>query len=273
MARKKKNKPQGKRLLWLAIVIIGGILISRYLTPSQGGASTNYSCSLAVPTFTTTPAKSQIIEHMGYTVSYNSHTKNPNWVGYELTDEEAQGTVGREEGFTPDPLVKGAQADDDDYKRAGWDRGHMAPAADMKWSKQAMEESFYLTNVSPQNSSLNRGAWKKIEELTRDKAELYGRVIVVTGPIFEGTGQKSIGRNRVKIPDAFFKVLLTDYNSTYRAVGFVCKNRAEKKKPKEYAMSVDDVERITGLDFFAELPDEMEENAEKDYSAGFWGLH
>ena len=272
MAKKRKKK-SGKhgRLLWVILFVIAGIVISKYIEPAAS-ESTNYSCELAVPAFTVTPAKSQIIEHIGYTVSYNSSTKNPNWVGYELTAEEVQGVVGREENFTCNPLVKGAQATDEDYKNSGWDRGHMAPAADMKWSKQAMEESFYLTNVSPQNKNLNRGVWKKLEELTRDKAELYGRVIVVTGPIFNGTKQKSIGENRVKIPDAFFKVLLTDYNGKYRAIGFVFENKAGKKKLKEYAVNIDDVESITGLDFFTQLPDETESEVERSYSAPFWGL-
>lgn len=273
MAKKRKKKSaKPNRLLWVILFVIAGIVISRFINPTQGGSIANYSCELAIPTFTHSPAKSQVIEHIGYTVSYNSNTRNPNWVGYELTAEEVEGVVEREESFCCDPLVWGAQACDDDYKNSGWDRGHMAPAADMKWSKQAMEESFYLTNVSPQNQKLNRGVWKKLEELTRDKAELYGRVIVVTGPIFNGTKQKSIGENKVRIPDAFFKVLLTDYNGKYRAIGFICENKAGKKKLKEYAMSIDKVEEITGLDFFNQLPDETEDEMEKSFSAPFWGL-
>lgn len=269
--KRKKRRAAPNRLLWIVLFVIAGIVTSKFITPAAG-ESTKYSCELAVPAFTTTPAKSQIIEHIGYIVSYNSSTKNPNWVGYELTAEETAGVVGREADFTCDHLVKGAQAIDYDYKNSGWDRGHMAPAADMKWSKQAMEESFYLTNVSPQNQKLNRGVWKKLEELTRNRAELYGSVIVISGPIFNGTGQKSIGENRVKIPDAFFKVLLTDYNEKYRAIGFICKNEAEKKRLKEYAMSIDDVEEITGLDFFTQLPDEVECKVECSFSAPFWGL-
>lgn len=274
MAKKRKSKKakSPNRLLGFIIAVIIGVVISKCITPAQKSERADYSCSLATPVFITKPAKSQVIEHIGYTVSYNSSSKNPNWVGYELTAEEVEGVVEREQDFVLDPMVKGAQADDDDYKNSGWDRGHMAPAADMKWSKQAMEESFYLSNVSPQNKNLNRGVWKKIEELTRDKAELYGRVIVVTGPVFKGTKQKSIGKGKVKIPDAFFKVLLTDYNNTYRAVGFVCDNKGGKKKADECAMSIDKVEEITGLDFFSQLPDETENLMEKGYSAPFWGL-
>lgn len=271
--RKKKKQPATNKILWVAAIVAAGILISYFIEPRQAESSADYSSDLAVPVFTATPTKSQIIEHLGYTVSYNSSTKNPNWVGYELTAEEAAGVVGREAGFCCDPMVRGTQACDDDYKNSGWDRGHMAPAADMKWSKQAMEESFYLSNVSPQNKNLNRGVWKKLEELTRDKAELYGRVIVITGPIFNGDKQGSIGYSRVKIPDAFFKVLLTDYNGKYRSIGFVCKNKAEKKRLTEYAMSIDEVEELTGLDFFTALPDETENEVEKSYSAPFWGLY
>lgn len=275
MAKKRKKKQATpNRLLWIVLFVVAGVIISNFIEqPTTAAADICHGNNLATPTFTNNVTKSQIIEHIGYTISYNSNTKNPNWVGYELTADEVEGVVTREETFVTDPLIRGAQACDDDYKNSGWDRGHMAPAADMKWSKQAMEESFYLSNVSPQNKNLNRGVWKRLEELTRDKAELYGRVIVVTGPIFNGKGEKSIGKNRVKVPDAFFKVLLTDYNGKYRAIGFVCNNRAEKKRLKEYALSIDKVENITGLDFFAPLPDEIESEVEKNFSTAFWGLH
>lgn len=214
----------------------------------------------------------QLVEHKGYTLCYNNSTRNAHWVGYELTDEEAQGVVERGEKFCCDPLVRGAQATDDDYRGSGWDRGHLAPAADMKWSKEAMDESFYLSNVSPQNKNLNRGVWKKLEELCRDKAELYGRVVIVTGPIFYSDRPKTIGKKRVAVPDAFFKVLLSDYNGTYRTIGFLMENKAGKKGLKEYARSVDEIEEITGIDFFSALPDDTEERVEKAYSTAFWGI-
>lgn len=266
--RKKKRSDSAGKLLAVAIIIIIAIAANRFFTTT---GNIEYSEDLSVPQFTA-PTNSQIIKHLGYTVSYNNDTRNPNWVGYELTAEEVQGTSSREESFCCDPMVRGVQADDNDYKNSGWDRGHLAPAADMKWSKQAMEESFYLSNVSPQNKKLNRGMWKKLEEHCRDKAELYGRLIIITGPVFTNVEHKTIGENRVKVPDAFFKVMYSDYNGKARAIGFIFENKAGKKKLKEYARSVDEIETITQLDFFATLPDDIEEEMEKAFSAPFWGI-
>lgn len=224
---------------------------------------------LAIPQFTKS-TKSQVIEHAGYTVSYNEQRRNPNWVAYELTADEVDGTEPRDSKFIPDPNVIGRQAVDDDYKHSGWDRGHLAPAADMKWSEQAMDESFYLSNISPQNSNLNRGVWKSIEELTRDNAHRYGEILVVTGPVFtDKKGLGYIGENRVLIPNAFYKVLLA-YDNGYTGIGFYCENVAGKKKLDTYAKSIDEIEEITGIDFFHQLPDDVEAEVEKAYSWDNW---
>ncbi len=270
--RKKKEKKAPNRILALVAVLLVGIFLSRYIAPAGPEISTaQYDEELTIAQ-TDNGIKSQIVRHTGYTLSYNNDTRNANWVGYELTDEEVAGVVERGENFTPDPLVMGVQAVDDDYKKSGWDRGHLAPAADMKWSRRAMDESFYLSNVSPQNKQLNRGTWKKLEELCRDKAELYGKVTIVTGPVFYGKKKRSIGKNKVLIPDAFFKVLLSDYRGTCRTIGFLCENTAGKKGLKECARSVDEIEKIARIDFFAALPDSIEASAEASFSTAFWGI-
>lgn len=269
MAKKKRKKKDNKRILWLVIVVFAGVVLSHFMQAGNTTPPEHYSNDLAVPA----GSDNQIIVHKGFTLSYNNDTRNPDWVGYELTDEEVkEAVVQREEDFYCDPLVRGTQATDEDYRKSGWDRGHIAPAADMKWSKQAMQESFYLSNVSPQNKNLNRGAWKKLEELCRDKAELYGKVIIVAGPLFKGKKAKTIGNNKVRVPDAFFKVLLTYYGNKYHAIGFIFDNKTEKKKLAEYARSIDEIEKESGFDFFYQLPDEEEKEIEKTYSTAFWGV-
>lgn len=125
-----------------------------------------------------------IVEHIGYTTAYNHTTLTPNWVAYELTKTEANGELPRNDAFAQDEALKGRQADLSDYKGSGWDRGHMAPAADMKWSEQAMLESFLLTNMCPQNHTMNAGCWEKTEEMGRRIAKQYGKVYIVCGPIY-----------------------------------------------------------------------------------------
>lgn len=270
MAKKKKSRV-GKKLFKIVLCIAIAFIATQWL-PTRSAAMTGEShCEneILLPRFVQ-PTKSQVIEHIGYTVSYNEQRRNPNWVAYELTDKEAAGKEPRASKFIPDPLVIGNQATDDDYRRSGWDRGHLAPAADMKWSEQAMDESFYLSNISPQNNNLNRGVWKSIEELTREIAVKYKNVLVVTGPVFTNeNGLGSIGENRVLIPNGFYKVLLINDNG-YKGIGFYCENVAGKKKLITYAHSIDYIEELTGIDFFHKLPDEIEYFVESEYDWSVW---
>lgn len=204
----------------------------------------------------------QLIRHLGYTVSYDADYKTPQWVAWTLTRSEAAGTEPRAKKFRPDPMIRGAKAYTTDYKNSGYDRGHMAPAADMKWSEQAMEESFYMSNVCPQNRNLNRGDWKDLEDKTRDWAQRYGAVSVAAGPIYTSRRPLRIGANRVAVPDAFFKVLLVNYPRNPQAYGFVFANKAGSHPLTYYQLTVDDVESLAGMDFFPALPDEIEQRIE-----------
>ena len=155
----------------------------------------------------------QIVEHSGYAVSYNTVTLCPNWVAWELASDETWGETSRTDEFTQDPSVASwRQAESRDYTRSGYDRGHMAPAADMRWSVESMVESFYMTNVCPQDNGLNAGMWLTLEKKCRGWAKRYGRVWIVCGPIFtnvEPLGQ--IGEAGVWVPRSFYKVVLREY--------------------------------------------------------------
>jgi endonuclease G len=216
--------------------------------------------------------KEQIITHTGFTVSYNSDWKIPNWVAYELTKEEVGGIVPRYDTFMPDPNISYTQsATNNDYKNSGWDRGHMAPAADMKWSEQAMKESFYFSNICPQNRNLNAGIWKDLEEQVRSLATQKGNLYIVCGPIVP-KNPRTIGNNKVAIPDAFFKVLLQNDNGEWSAIAFMFANESGRKPLATYAMSVEDMQIITGIDFFPSLPDNIEEKIESHVDFTKWNI-
>ena len=203
----------------------------------------------------------RIITHKGYTVSYNYDWKIPNWVAYELTDWEVEGEVPRSDRFKPDPMVpQGMTATTNDYKYSGYDRGHMAPAADMKWDEQVMKESFYLSNICPQNPNLNGGVWKDLEEQVRDLASQKGKIFVVCGPIVNDISN-TIGENKVVVPQAFYKVIY-DLTPPQKMIGFIIPHRSSDQPLQVFAVSVDEVEKQTGLDFFSKLPDDLEERLE-----------
>ena len=206
----------------------------------------------------------QIIQRTGYTLSYHAKHRTPQWVAWELTKEETRGNEERTNEFQPDPDVMGAKVVTYDYSHSGYDRGHMAPAGDMKWSKKAMQESFYMSNICPQNHNLNTEDWNDLENKSREWARRYGKVYIVCGPIYNGTRNEYIGDHRVKVPDAFFKVILINHDRKQAALGFYFENKAGERPLSEYLVSVDKLEDMTGLDFFSALPDEIENRLEKE---------
>lgn len=214
-------------------------------------------------------APEQIISYLGYTLSYNNGTRLPNWVAYELTAEEAEGENPRKDRFRQDPQAYGPQGDKEDYKHSGWDRGHMAPAGDFKWSEEAMDETYYFTNICPQNTQLNTGDWKELEEQCRRWAVKYGKLYIVCGPIVQENRHGTLGENKVVIPDKFYKVVLIPVEGEWHAAGFIFDNPPKRKsrisgKPpvkrplKSYMEDIGEIEQMTGIDFFPKLSGEME---------------
>ena len=217
--------------------------------------------------------KEQIIRHEGYTVSYNSDYRIANWVAYELTSKEAKSKKAtRSNKFVPDPLVKGATALNEDYTRTGYDRGPLAPAGDMKWSMKAMRESFYLSNICPQDPDLNRGIWKELEEQIRLWASENGSLLVVTGPIITDDLRR-LGKNRVGIPKRFFKVVCTQTAGRLEGVGFLFDNRDYGDTSlRSMMIPIDSVESVTGIDFFPSLPDSIERPMEASVNKSCWSI-
>ena len=214
-----------------------------------------------------------LLEQYGYTVSYNPDLCIPNWVAWELNAEKLVERESRNSKFVPNPkLPEDMAVTTKEYTGSGWDRGHMCPAGDNKYHWRAMNESFYMTNICPQNHNLNRGDWKELEEACRRWAEVEP-VYIVCGPINYRTPKYGyIGKTfKIRVPDAFFKVVLTGMQSGKpRAIGFIYKNEAGNNKRDKYVNSVDEVERITNMDFFASLPDKIESKIESTYNLNDW---
>lgn len=273
---------KNKNLFKLILVVIAGIVLLatagvRTFGKAKKSADTQMTQPsadvpdrLEIPRCTESRAE-QVIEHTGYTVSYNSDWCTPNWVAYELTKDETYGHEERTDHFDPDPDVKGVCPTYRDYSRSGYDRGHMAPAGDMKWDETAMRESFYLSNICPQDHNLNKGDWNTLEEKARYWARKFGNVYIVCGPIMS-KNPETIGYNNVAVPDAFYKVFLTQINGEWQTIGFVFQNQPGERPLISYCKSVDDIEKITGIDFFPSLDDNIEDQIEAHYSASLWGL-
>ena len=216
-----------------------------------------------------TEKKEQIIYHTGFTLSYNETHEQASWVAYELTANELIKKVNRSNNFKKDPKVKTVSALPSDYLRSGYDRGHLAPAADLSWSPTTMQESFYMSNMSPQKPGFNRGIWKKLESYVRQWAYENKSIYVVTGGILSSV-KTSIGESNVGIPLYYYKVILDYTQPEIKGIGFILPNSSSSKPLQNFAVSIDEVERRTGIDFFYNLPDIDEQKIESTFNVSSW---
>ena len=205
-------------------------------------------------------------------LSFNPQYHIPNWVAWELTADETSGEISRTNKFSADPEIP-ESAETWDYNYSGYDRGHMAPAGDMRWNREAMEQTFLMTNICPQVKSLNAGSWKNLEEKCRQWAQADSAIYIVCGPVIDGKPIEYIGDTRVYVPRQFFKVIISPYANPARGIGFIMPNGKVPGGMQACAVPIDSVESLTGHDFFASLPDDIEADVESQCDFHYWSTH
>lgn len=213
----------------------------------------------------------KILCRKGYLLAHDSVRKTPVWVIEYLTAEKVSGSLSRKDAFKADPyLPKGQRAELSDYKNSGYDKGHMAPSADMTWDEEAMAESFYLSNMVPQvGIGMNRGIWKDLEELVRKWAIARGSVYIFTGPIYGGETTGDIGKNKVAVPTQLYKIVYDE--SKAEAISFIMPNSKllSADMPK-YIVTIRDIEKLTGLDFLSVLDKNVQDTIETKKPDTLW---
>jgi len=236
---------------------------SSNLQSSNPSTQSSWAMPAILPTETVT-------QHSAYSLVYNHKHMQAKWVAYNLTYGNTVGGAERSSKFSIDPSISPRTAVTSDYTKTGYDRGHLAPAGDMKFSAQAMAESFYMSNVSPQLPGFNRGIWKKLEEQFRSWAPSSHPVFIATGPVLTDPITAHIGQScSISVPQRFYKVML-DTASPMRAIAFVLHNVSSAEPLSRFAMSIDEAEKITGLDFFPKLNDIQEAKIEKTLLLQQW---
>jgi len=234
-------------------------------SPEEAESSPYDNLKLGVPGMTDV-----VIDRRGYALGYSEEFEQPLWVAYLLTADEVRNRkTGRTDDFRIDPYISTGSARLEDYAKNGFDRGHLAPAADMGWSAKTMSESFYFSNMTPQAPDFNRGVWRKLEEKVRDWAVDYGELYVVTGPVPARSG-RTIGDNKVAVPPACYKVIYAPRAKPPAMIGFVLPNARSSRQLEEFAVPVDAVEALTGLDFFSKLNDPEQGRLESAVNPGQW---
>lgn len=210
----------------------------------------------------------QKITHSYYSVCFDPDHKQSLWTSHNLTKEQILGTTERTNDFRADPFVLEKSPELKDYVGSGFDRGHLVPAGDMKLNRTAMSESFYLSNMSPQTPSFNRGVWRRIENITRKWGKKFGELIVVTGPVLE-KGLNTIGSG-VSIPKFFYKIIFKNSETNPSMIAFLIENKSSKQNLKSFTTTVDEIETKTGIDFFKDLDYNLQIHLESTLDLAAW---
>lgn len=213
----------------------------------------------------------EIIRHKYYTLSYNEAHEQAEWVAYELKKEELSRTDFERPFFIEDPEVETGSASWKNYKRSGYDKGHLCPAADRRFSREAFDETFYTSNISPQLKDFNAGVWSRLEQKTRYWASKYDGVYVVTGGVLTN-GLKTIGKESVSVPKYFYKILLDNSRGEYKTIAFLVPHEDSEKPLNKFVVSIDQIEKMTGIDFFPNLADPIENKLEKESDYKSWSF-
>ena len=215
-----------------------------------------------------TTRKGRLQHRTHYALSYVEKDRLTEWVAYELTPTELVKNVKRSGKFRKDPDLKNSVAEND-YKRSGYDRGHLAPAGDMVFSKQAMNESFFMSNIAPQVPAFNRGIWKEIEEQVREWVKKEGTLYIVTGSLWTEASEK-MTTCEIPVPDYYYKALFDEETPSKGMIAFCVPNKTLNDSPFDYVITIDSLENLTGIDFFSQLPDTIEEPLEKEVKKQLW---
>lgn len=211
----------------------------------------------------------EVVRHTYFVLSYSEDHEQAEWVAYELTRERLNKKwAERPNTFRPDPDVRTESATPRDYNGSGYDKGHLCAAADMAFDATAIDETFLMSNMSPQLRPFNGGIWRELEECTRDWARKFENLYVVTGPVLPQTPLGAIGFSKVTVPGAYYKVLYAP--EQHKAIAFVMPNEMSTKPVMDYAVSIDQVEKLTGLDFFPNLLKGLDEEIEGSLDKDAW---
>ncbi|PKB17128.1 endonuclease G [Flavobacterium sp. 5] len=221
-----------------------------------------------LPTSTT----NQIIKHLYYTLSYNEDKEQAEWVAYELNGSNDKKNKFERPFFIKDPKVTSGSADWKNYKKSGYDKGHLCPAGDMTFDKKAYDETFYTSNIAPQLHDFNDGVWNKLEQKTRYWSVKYKKLYVITGGILS-SNLKTIGKENVAVPNYFYKIIGSDLGGKFKMIAFLVPNAKSDKPLYDFVVSVDTIEKMTGIDFFSKLEDKIETNLEKKNDYKEWSFN
>lgn len=268
MAYRKKNGTVYSILILLCVV--GFWLFENFYTPATYSNSDKEPISNEFPKeLLPSSTTGEIVNHEYFTLSYNEPYEQAEWVAYTLDKSHLTYDDRKRPYFIEDPYVSSKSADWRNYKGSGYDRGHLVPAGDRRFSLQAYNETFYTSNISPQDREFNGGVWNDLEQQTRRWAKKYGVLYIFTGGVLE-SGLKEIGQEDVDVPDVFYKIIARKNEDKVYSISFMIPNKPQFTSLRDFVVSIDDIEKETGIDFFSELPEKQQNAFEGSINTTGW---
>ncbi|TLP82766.1 DNA/RNA non-specific endonuclease [Maribacter sp. ACAM166] len=268
MAYRKRNGTIYSVLIFVCVV--GFWLFENFYTPATYSDNENVNNSNNFPQ-ELLPASTtgEIVNHSFFSLSYSEPFEQAEWVAYTLDKKHLTYDDRKRPYFIEDPFVSSKSADWRNYKGSGYDRGHLLPAGDRKFSKQAYDETFYTSNISPQNREFNAGIWNDLEQQTRRWAKKYGTLYVFTGGVLV-KGLDEIGDEDVDVPDTFYKIIARKQDDKLITIAFLIPNKPQSAQLSNFIVSIDEIEMNTGINFFNKLPTKQQGSFEKNEGNSGW---
>jgi len=263
---------KNKKTIYVFITVFFAVLFfiwDNYTFEAVGSETT--TASLETTAFLPSSTTGQIIHHKYYTLSYSEKHEQAEWVAYNLNAAHIASSNFKRPYFEKDPKVKTQSAHYKNYSNSGYDKGHLCPAGDRKFSKFAHDETFLTSNISPQEHQFNAGIWNRLEQKTRYWATKYKSLYVITGGILEDSS-KSIGSEKVTVPTNFYKIILDFHEPEIKAIAFLIPHEDSEKALYKFVTSIDNIEEITGIDFFPEIEDTLENKLEAASNYSNWNF-
>ncbi|MCI2228986.1 DNA/RNA non-specific endonuclease [Polaribacter sp. MSW13] len=258
-----------------SLIALAVLFFIYYFQQKNKNASTIISNDIEITTdgfnYLPTSTTGQIVKHNGYTLSYSEKHEQAEWVAYSLNVKDIVYTNRKRPFFNEDPQVKTKSAHWKSYKNSGYDRGHLCPAGDRRSTKERFNETFLTSNISPQKHDFNAGIWNRLEQKTRYWAKKYNHLYVITGGVLEHNLQ-TIGKDKVSVPKQFYKIMLDYTQPEIKAIAFLLPHQESNKPLSHFVVSIDEVESKTGIDFFPNLPDKLEQQLEARRNYKSWGF-
>ncbi len=264
---------KNKAFAYPALILLISVIIYLF-NPSSGESNTEedtYTIDQSSFNYLPSSTTHQIISHEYYTLSYSEKHEQAEWVAYELKKEHLTRTQRKRPYFIRDKKIKTKSADYKNYKKSGYTKGHLCPAGDRKFSKKAFDETFLTSNISPQKANFNGGVWNRLEQKTRYWAAKDKQIYVITGGILNDK-LPTIGKEKVAVPNYFYKILLDYSKPEIKAIAFLVPHKESKQALYKFTVSIDKVEKLTGIDFFPALPDQLENKLEASSNYKNWSF-